>query len=72
MHHHSIHTLTAILTPRFLPLHKTRLETMAVIIIGLKSLAHGQSRVSGAAFLQCRPAGLQRPQMATLLSGHPH
>ena len=34
MHHHSIHTLTAILT-RFFPLHKARLETMAVIIIGL-------------------------------------
>ena len=34
MYYHSIHTLTAILT-RFFPLHKTRLETMAVIIIGL-------------------------------------
>ena len=33
MHRHSIHTLAAILT-RFFPLHKTRLETMAVIIIG--------------------------------------
>ena len=34
MHHHSIHTLAAIL-PCCFPLHKTRLETMAVTIIGL-------------------------------------
>jgi len=66
MHHHSIHTLAAVLA-RFCSLHKSRLETMAVIIIGPKPVAHGQSRVSGAAFLQCRPGDLQLPQIATLL-----
>ena len=34
MYHHFIHAFAAVLT-RFFPLHKIRLETMAVIIIGL-------------------------------------